>query len=896
MKHSDPGAFDPLPPRWLDKLALKICAPHLREELIGDLHERYALRNRKFGPVKAKLFYLREVAALLRPSVIKRKSSEYSYIPLFSYYMIRNYFKIGSRVLYKNKGYSFIHLTGLSIGLWACMMVATVVIDSLSYDRQWSHANDIYRIISVNKAGAGLQERISSSPMLLAPELVNSYPEAVASTEFSIATRHFKFKNDDFNGVTTEVLRADTSVWGMIDLKVLAGNPRKFTPGTNNLLISRSFANRFFPGKDPVGKIIQDIPKYGTKANDYQITGLIDDLPYNSHLRADVVQLHINKPEPYEAGGFVTFSQNYIRMKPGTDMQEFTAKVNKWHQEFSKRDNEHAFEFQALPDIYLHSDFAEGQNIRGDARTIYIFSGIALLLLFIACVNFVNLSTAKAFARLKEAGVRRILSGSRYQLIIQLLTETLLLFGTAILVATFLYFFSLEYVEQFLGHRLIETFTSNVPMAVDALVIVFLTALLTGLYPAWLISGFKPSNTLRGVFTSSASYRQNWLRKGLVVVQFSISIVVLLATIVVWQQLNLMENKDLGYNTNNLLAIDNVSWDGKGDAFKGELLQIPGVVRASATLWLPTQGGGYMTREVEDPTRPEHRIKVWYIAGDVDLPATMGLKLIKGRMFSHQFSSDALNADSLQEESFEKFEQAAMLQSSLITASAAKALGVQKLDERIKNANSVPVGIIENFNNESLYEPIKPTVILAQRSPQYAGMLVRVQHGTERRVEAAIGRLWQQFYPAKLLEVNQIDDMLAKQYESETRLHQLFMFFSGLTMFLSVLGIFGLVVQAAEQRTKEVGIRKVLGASIMGIVTMLSCDFVRLVVIAIVIASPLAWFGLDKWLQNYPYRTDISWWMYAATGSVVLTITVLTVSFQAVRAALVDPVKSLRSE
>jgi putative ABC transport system permease protein len=218
------------------------------------------------------------------------------------------------------------------------------------------------------------------------------------------------------------------------------------------------------------------------------------------------------------------------------------------------------------------------------------------------------------------------------------------------------------------------------------------------------------------------------------------------------------------------------------------------------------------------------------------------------------------------------------------------------LNERIKNANTIPVGIIENFNNESLYEPIKPTVILAQRSPQYAGMLVRVQPGSEQRVAASIAALWQQFYPVKLLEVNHIDDLIAKQYESESRLHQLFMFFSGLTMFLSALGIFGLVVQAAEQRSKEVGIRKVLGASVMGIVTMLSGDFVRLVVIAIVIASPLAWLGLDKWLQNYPYRTEISWWMYAVTGSVVLIITMLTVSFQAIRAALVDPVKSLRNE
>ncbi|NIJ55779.1 FtsX-like permease family protein [Dyadobacter arcticus] len=890
-KSSKPNA---LPPRWLDKLASKICAPHLREELIGDLQERYTLRLNRYGRQKAILFYVKEVIALLQFSILKRKPSPYPSLPLFSFEMIRNYIKIGSRVLLKNKGYTFIHLIGLSIGLWACMMVATVVIDSLSYDKQWSRSKDIYRIVSADKKGEGIVERMSSSHEGLAQELQKLYPEVQAWSMFSNPSRYFKLKGTDPEGIKTQLLRMDTTAWGMLDIKVLSGNPRHFVDGTNNIVLTKSYAAKFFPGQDLTGKIIYDIPSYQSKGNPYLITGIVDDLPYNSHLRADVIWVEQNKPEAYAAVGFYSYSQNYVMLKPGTDIASFTSRVNKWYSAVNKDKGAKQIEFQPMESIYLHSDFSDGQRVKGDARIIQIFSGTALLLLFIACVNFVNLSTARAFARLKEAGMRRILSGSRYQLIIQFLTETLILFALSVAAAATLYYLSLHSVEDFLGHRLVQTFTTNLSLAGYAVLTIFVTGLVTGLYPAWLISGFKPANTLRGIITTAVG--QNTLRKSLVVLQFSISIVILLATIVVWKQLSLMENKNLGYDKNNLLSIGSVSWDGKADAFKTELLRIPGVVRASTSQWLPTQGGGYMTKEVPDPINAERRIQVWFIAGDVDLPATLGLKLVSGRMFSSSFSTDALNADSLQQADFAKYEQSSLMQASLMTATAAKLLGVKQLNEQIASTKTVPIGTIADFNNESLYEPVKPTLILAHRSPQYGGMLIRVQPGTERQVTASVQRLWKQFYPSKLLDINEVNDLLFKQYESEIKLQQLFIFFSGLTMFLSALGIFGLVVQAAEQRSKEVGIRKVLGASVAGIVALLSKDFLKLVMIAIVVASPLAWLSLTKWLEHYPFRTDINWWIFVVTGIGALAMTLLTISFQALRAALADPVKSLRNE
>lgn len=883
----------PLPPRWLDKLARRICAPHLREELLGDLHERYALRHHRTGARKANFFFIREVAALLRPSIMRRQPSPYGSQSAFSRDMLRNYFKIGSRVLLKNSGYSLIHLTGLSIGLWACMMVATVVIDSLSYDRQWSRTDDIYRIVTRNRMGTDISERNSSSPIGLAPELQKNYAEVESSSSLDAQEKYFKIRPGSGEGVKTSLLTADTSIHRILDLRLLAGSFKHSTQNQWSLLVTRSYAAKIFPGQDPVGKIIHDIPTFSSDPTPYEITGLIEDLPYNSHLRAEAIRFRATKPEVLSNTGFMTFGRNYILLKPGTDIGEFTRKVNSWYIKFMNNNGREQFEFQPLKDIYLHSDFADGQSVRASIRTIYIFAGVALLLLFIACVNFVNLSTAKAFARVKEAGVRKVLSGSRTQLVMQLLTETLLLFGASVGIAIFAYFFTLNPIEKFLGHRLVLTFTSNLIMAGGAFVMFFFTALLTGLYPAWVISGFKPANTLRGIFT--ASLGQTGLRKTLVVSQFAISIIVLLATIVVWQQFDLMKNKELGYDKRNLIAIGQISWNGKGEAFKNELQRIPGVVRSSLSVWMPTEGGGYMQRNVDDPVHAGRHIRIWYIAGDVDLPATLGLKLVKGRMFSSRFA-DALNPDSLREESFEKLEKAQMNQNSLMTATAAKMLRIKQLDVQTKIANSAPVGIVGDFHNESLYEPMKPTLILAQKAPEYAGMLIRIQPNTENEVMAGIQKLWKEFFPEKLLRINNVENQLTQQYEAESKLHQLFLFFSGLTMFLSALGIFGLVVQAAEQRAKEVGIRKVLGASVAGIVSLISKDFVKLVMIAIVVASPLAWYALQKWLESYPYRTTIHWWVFPLTGLAALAVTIGTVSFQAIRAATADPVRSLRNE
>ena len=809
--------------------------------------------------------------------------------------MIKNYFKSAWRTMIKNRSYSFINILGLTIGLAACMIVATVVIDDLSYDTQWSNGKDLYRIISINKMGDGLYDRSSYSFIGLANRLKSDYPEVEAVANISTMKERLKLDDYDPNGISVNVLRADTSVWKMLDIHVVAGTPKKYIEGKGKIVVSESFRKKYFPNENPVGKIIYDVPTYSEKANPYIITGIIKDIPSNTVLRSEIIMLQKGRQEELDKKQYGSFSQMFILMKPGTDMAGFTKKINKWYTGFVEVKNPYQFEFQPMKDLYLHADFDKGQQVKGSYRNVFILAGVSLLLLMIACVNFVNLTTARALQRLKETGLRKVLGAARSQLIAQFLAESFLFFLIACSFAFLIYQFSLHPVENYLDRPIILTFFSNGALFVSACGIILLISFLTGIYPAWVVSGFKPASTLKGKFAGNAS-RHNVVRKSLVVLQFAISIVVLVALIVVQQQVSFMKNKNIGFNKNNLLSIGAVFWDGKGEAFKNELLNQPGIVSASITGWTPTLGAGTMSREIDDPGHPGNKIKVWYINADPDIAKTLGLHLQRGRFLNKTFSADTESQDSLMSMDPQQYEVAAAKQSSIITAYTAKVLHINTLNTPLKDAKTTPVGIVEDFNNESLKEAIEPTIIVAEKSPAYGGMLVRVQPGAEKQVAVTLNKLWRQFYPEKLLDLNWVDETLADQYKAESKLQQFFSFFSGLSMFLATLGIFGLIVQATTQRIKEIGVRKVLGASVRSIVQLFSIDFVKLIIIAIIIASPIAWWLMNQWLQDFAYRIHINWQMFVIAGFVSIVVALFTICFQAIKAGLANPVKSLRSE
>ncbi len=795
----------------------------------------------------------------------------------------------------RNKVYSAINILGLTVGLTACLLVATVVIDDLSYDRQWKHAKDIYRIISVDNSNKNAEHRFSSSFTGLGPNLKKDFPEVENYCRMSVYKERIKMGADK-DGVELNMLSADPNVWSMLDFDIVQGNPKQFIKGYTNLIITENIRKQYFPHTNPIGKIIYNLPTYG-KAKPFIITGIIKPIPENTHLRSDILAVKEFRAEydQLNKDGSGSYTKQYLLLKPETSIPKLRSKVNRWYSNIVKsKTARQSWDFQPVSDIYLHSDFDESQEVKGSIRDVYIFSGVAVMLLLIACINFINLTTARAIKRVREVGIRKVLGAGKKELTAQFLFESLLFFLISFLLGIVLYTFFSKPLEAYLGHSLTLNLANNIKLFSITSLVVLMVSLFTGLYPAWLISRPKVVVILKGKLSVNTS--SDWLRKTLVIAQFTISIIILIATIVVQTQLSFISKKELGYDKNNLINIYYTNFGTKGASFKQEILKIAGVESASICNWVPSLGAAYMSMVVDDPNQKGNKLSVNFINGDVDLAKTLKLKLENGRFLNTSFGADALNIDSLLEHDNKKLERLQKTQSYITTEYTAKLFHLEFLNDSIKNIPGIMVGIIKDFNNESLRAPLKPCIIQATTDFTFGSMLIRLKPNTQKQALAAIDKQWQQFFPDKILKIDWISDLLDSQYRAEHKLQQLFAFFSFLIVFLACLGLFGLATFSAEQRTKEIGIRKVLGASVAQITALLSKDFVALVIVALLIASPIAFFTMQKWLQDFAYRIQIQWWMFALAGSLSVVIALLTISFQAVKAALANPVKSLRSE
>jgi putative ABC transport system permease protein len=806
--------------------------------------------------------------------------------------MIKNYLKIAWRSLWKHKAYSVINIAGLSIGLTACLIVATVVFDELSYDHQWTKADDIYRVISVNNDVKG-EKPMPLAFSGLAPSLKDAFPEVDNYCRMHVNSEEIRFAEKK-GGVKLACLTAEPSVWNMLDLKVIAGNPQKFIPGSDNIVITKKLQQEYFPNQNPVGKTIYSLITYGDP-HPKLITGVIEDIPQNTHLHADYINIKEWAPatnKMFQKNGSYFFISQYVLLKHSTSVNAFTAKINQWYtKENQNKTANYSFTFQNIKDVYLRSDFNESDSSQGSITTVYIFAGVAALLLIIACINFINLTISRVFNRSKETGIRKVLGAAKIQLIVRFLSESFIFFIISFALAILLYPVFIKPVETYLGHPLVLNLYNSSFLTI-AIGCVILVSLLTGLYPAWFLSRPKPIAILKNNISSDV--KLNFLKKGLVVGQFVISIAIIMATIIVHNQLNFMSHKDLGFDKNNLLNISFGDWGKTGQAFKQEIKQIPGVTEASIADWAPTEGSGSNSREVSVPGQ-NGKVNVFFIQGDVDLPATVGFKISSGRMLNPKLASDAMNQDSLMGGT-SPATKALVKTSPLLATNYTAGLLKLKLDDPLANGEGMPVGMVQDFNSQSLHDNLQPTFIQAVTNPEYGNMLIRVKAGYEQQALAAIGKQYKSFYPDKPFDYNWISDEVDAQYKAEYKLQQLFTCFSLLIVFLACLGLFGLVSFTAEQRVKEIGIRKVLGASVGDIITLISKDYLSLVMIAVVVASPIAYYAMNKWLQDFAYRINIQWWVFVLTGFLALLIAFITVSFQSIKAAIANPVKSLRSE
>ncbi|ODS84514.1 MAG: cell division protein FtsX [Cytophagaceae bacterium SCN 52-12] len=803
--------------------------------------------------------------------------------------MLSYYLKTAWRNLRRNKLFSLINIAGLSIGIATSFMIILYVRDELSYDRFNKNAGDIARVVfRANINGGKINESIVMAPV--AEVMKQDFPEVrdaarmVAYGTPGVSYEEKHFKND-------RVAFADPNFFDIFTLPAMEGNPRTALSHPNTVVLTKTVAEKYFGKESALGKAISinGSPEF------YTVTAVINDIPVNSHFHFDVFCSMKGRREAssdsWMEGNFYT----YLLLEPGTDREKLEARfpdmVAKYMgpqirkqmglglDQFRTQGNEFGFALQDLTDIHLHSDTTNELEPGGNAAYVYIFAGIAAFMLIVACINFINLSTAGASKRAKEVGVRKVVGSGRYELIRQFLTETLLISLFALTVAYGLLRLALPAFGSISGKQL----------SVGAgPVLIFLSlgltaGVLAGIYPAFYLSSFKPVSVLKG--RAAAHNRRLGLRSGLVVFQFFISVSLIVGTVVVYQQMKYIQQKDTGYDREQLLVIPNsYALGAREKAFRQAMLQDPRVERATMS-WFRPAGPSNYNNALAYPWGNDNLIVngVDYHVDEEYIP-TMGMKILHGRNFSSRFPTDSatiiLN------------ETAALA----LGWNAEKAVGETVVIQNSPRGSHAPfrvIGVVKNFNFKSLHEAISPLYMTLY--PE-GGLIFKLNTPDVQGVLEAMQQLWDSYHPEEPFTYAFMDDLYFRSYASEQKTATVLNIFAALTIFVACLGLFGLVTYTSEQRTREIGIRKVLGAGTGQVTALLSGDLLKLVLAGSLIAFPVAWWGISRWLESFAYHIELRWWMFALSGLTAMLIAVFTVSWKAVRAAAANPVESLRNE
>lgn len=809
--------------------------------------------------------------------------------------MIKNYLKIACRTLVKNKAFTAINVLGLALGLATCFLIVFYVFDELSYDSYNVNAERIYRLNNDVKFG-GNEGSYATTPAIAAPTLKSGFPEVEQVTRLIYGGKQW-VKKGNHNIPEIKIAYADSTVFDVFTLPMIEGDPATALKVTHSVVLTERAARRYFGSTNALGKVVTF-----NDSSFYKVTGIIKNIPKQSHLDFDFILPFVDTDQNEDVTWFNNDVHTYILLKPGTDINMFKAKMPAFltkyaepqlqsvlHMTFAKLEASGSYfglSFTPLRDIHFSADIRDSLGQTGNITIIYIFSAIALFILLIACVNFMNLSTARSSKRAREVGVRKVLGSPRKHLIVQFLTESIIVTMAGALIAIVVAWLFLPVFNQMSGKDL------NVTPQVIAWLIPLLFAFiivvgcLAGSYPAFFLSGFQPIEVLKGKLADG--YKGGRLRSSLVVFQFAISIFLITATVVIYSQLKYIQRKDIGYNREQVIIVHQTGSLGveKAKTLKHNVEQLAGVKSVALTAFLPTATSDATTSLFKESTlnpREAFHTSVWIV--DEDYLPTLDIKLKKGRNFSADMKTDS--------------------DAVIINEAAARQLGFadpigKKLyqpndDDDGKEAKPYNIiGVVKNFHFKSLKENVTP--LLLRRGNETYSMSIRFNTHNFASLRTQIASKWAELSPTVEFDYSYMDNDFDHMYFTEQRISKLSVAFTSLAIIVACLGLFGLAAYAAEQRTKEIGIRKVLGASISAIVAMLTKDFLLLVFIAIVIASPLAWIFMNKWLQEFAYKVDISWWMLTAAGLGAVVIAFFTVSFQSIKAALINPVKSLRSE
>jgi|SRR6218665_802087 len=807
--------------------------------------------------------------------------------------MLKNYLTIGFRNLAKNKIFSLINILGLALGMTVCLLIAAYVRDELSYDSSFTDAGQLYRV-QVSFLGNGGTDTYPDVDIAVGAGIKEKFPDVTAYCRLQKLRESF-IKNGDRQFKERGLAFADENFFDFFAVPLVRGNTATALKDPNSIVITKDLSKKYFGESNAVGQslIIGSRP--------YKITGLVEDLPSNTHFHFNALLSMSSlgtREQTWSNVGFFT----YLRLKKDADPKSLESRfpelVEKYVVPETVRDmgvslaearktlNTFKFFLQPVQDIHLYSNTKYEWEANSDSKYIYIFGALAIFILLLACANFTNLSTAGSIKRSREVGVRKVLGSGRKQLIAQFLVESVLISFLSLAVALFLVYLGLPFLNK-LADKEISFVQFLSPGAIGIEVLIALVAgLLAGIYPAFFITSFKVGKILAGSSSNTTGSR-NPLRSVLVVFQFAISTGLIIATFIVYQQLNYMQDKKLGYDKDQLIYLQDAQLLGEysaQEAYRQSLLQDQRVLSVSIGTDLPgkmdadgTQA--YGKDRIGDENHSEIHINIYHV--DYDYVPTLGLPIVKGRNFSRDYSTDSFGV--------------------VINEAAVRSLGWSNTDPIGKTIvysgqrEFKVIGVAKDFHYSSLRQKIAPLVL--QLGTGYrSGFIVKVRQADVRSTIDMFRNKWQQFAKGVPFAYNFLDEQFAALYLQEQKTVQLFTMFAGISILIACMGLFGLAAYITRQRSKELSVRKVFGASVSGLIFLIAKDFLGLVAIACLIAIPATWWGMHQWLQDFAYRINIQWWVFAIAAATTVLLALATVSIQSVKAAMVNPVKNLRNE
>jgi putative ABC transport system permease protein len=809
--------------------------------------------------------------------------------------MLKNYLKIAFRNMAKYRVISFINLFGLTVGLSCCLLILTYILHEESYDKYNSKANRIWRVTrSFNNKEGVVSLHLGAVAPPFAPLLQNDFPDIQKITRLLPAgSSPMRYEDKLFN--EKNIFFADNNLFSLFDIPVIRGDRTNALTDPFSVVMTDEVAKKYFGDADPINKVIRLDNRYN-----FRVSGIIAPVPENSHFHPNLM-LSFNTLKDSAIYGekslannwgnnafftYLLFPENY----PVKSLEaRFPAFLDRHLASNYGAGNQPSrltkIYLQPLTDIHLHGHTDEEIEQNGDSKRVTVFGAIALFILLIACINYMNLSTARSTLRAKEIGIRKVSGAQRHEIIAQFLTESVLLTWLALILASALTFLLLPWLNGLTGLNLSAQVLIKPYILIPLIATPFLVGILSGIYPALFLSSFQPVKVLKGLFKAGSNTVN--FRKVLVVLQFSISIVLLISTAIVFQQLHYMQSASLGFNKDHILTMDyNNGLDHTFEAFRNALQQDPHVIAATRSSRIPSgrllDEQGAQT-ESGDSLRPVNA-DIKYVGVDHDFVKAYGIPIVAGRDFNRNYATDSTGF--------------------LINRAATQVLGIKNPQDMVGRNFSYGgvkgkiIGIMGDFNFESMHQAILPIIFTIPAASQYSfgNISIKVSGADINTTLAHIESTWKRYLPEVPFQFTFLDERFQELYKTEQQQGSLFTTFAGIAIFIACLGLLGLSAFAISQRIKEIGVRKVLGASTGSIVTLLSTDFLKLVALAAVIAFPVGWLAMHSWLADFAYRISIQWWVFFAAGILAAAVALFTIAFQAIRAALANPVKALRSE